>query len=175
MVRSWGVALPFEYIRERTAGGPRLAPREIARFQFMSNSDVHKISADENVAMKRRVVFAATVAAIAVATLLVFVLVPVPQHFAMRNVSVSDDEVGCTGILTSRGTTVSFQWSAPSYISFGAWSCSANWIVYWGNGTNGSDSFVSQGGVYEFGAICGYGTCVVANVSGSYTGPLLQL
>jgi hypothetical protein len=124
---------------------------------------------------RRRVKIVSVAGAIAVATFLVLVLVPVPRHFAMRNVSVSDDEVGCTGFLTSRGTTVSFQWSAPSYISFGAWSCSANWIVYCGNGTNGSDSFVSQGGVYEFGAICGYGYCLAANVAGSYTGPLLQM
>jgi hypothetical protein len=122
------------------------------------------------------VIVAGAAAAIVVATFLVLVIVPVPQHFVMHEVAVYDLETTCSGILTTKGTTVSFQWSAPTYISFGAWSCSANSIVYWGNGTSGSDSFVSQGGVYSFGTICSpTGPCWAANVSGSYTGPLLPL
>jgi hypothetical protein len=54
---------------------------------------------------------------------------------------------------------VAFQWSAPSPICFYVVSCSANQVAYEGNGTQGSGSFVSVGGAYEFGASCPEGPC----------------
>jgi len=114
-------------------------------------------------------------AAIAVATLVVLVVVPVPQHFTLHEVAIYDLQRSCPGIDTAQGTPVNFHWSAPSPIFFFALSCSANQVAYEGNGTSGSGSFVSVGGVYEFGASCGgpY-PCVAANVSGSYAAPLLS-
>lgn len=125
---------------------------------------------------KRRLVIAGVAAAIVVAIFLVLVLVPVPQNFTMRDVSFGTFAPACSGILTTKGTTVSYQWSAPSNISFGVYSCATNWVVHEGSGTSGSGSITSVGGVYEFGAICGGpGNCVTATVTGTYTGPLLQL
>jgi len=122
------------------------------------------------------VVTIAIAVAISIATVVALASVPVRQHFALYDTLVSDAETGCTGILTFPGTGVSFHWSSPSKVSFGAWSCSKNSIVYMAVGTNGSGYFVSVGGVYEFGATCAEGpSCVTANVSGTYSGPLLAL
>ena len=127
--------------------------------------------------VRRRRSFVVGIAVVvALAGSLALVLVPVPQQFSLHEVAVYDLEIGCGGVFTAQGTTVSFHWSAPALISFGAWSCSANQMVYWGNGTSGSGSFVSPGGVYEFGTICPpMGSCWPANVSGAYTAPILPL
>ena len=129
--------------------------------------------------MRRRgLVILAIAIAIAVAAILALGVIPVKHQYFLSEAAVNDLETTCTGILTSPGSVVSFHWSAPSTISFGAWSCSANHIVYQGNGTNGTGTFTSIGGVYEFGTICpslSAPPCVPANVSGTYTGPLLAL
>jgi len=111
----------------------------------------------------------------AIAVFLFLVLVPVPQHFTMHGAAIYDPNWSCTGIDTTKGTTVSFSWSAPSPIVFFVVSCTANDVAFEGNGTSGSGSFVSVGGVYQFGASCPEGPCVAADVSGSFTGPLLSL
>ena len=115
-------------------------------------------------------------AAIVVATFLVLVLVPVPQHFTMNGAAIYDPNTTCTGIYATQGTTVNFHWSAPSPITFFVVGCSINQVVYEGNGTSGSGAFVSTGSVYQFGAGCpGPVPCVPADVSGSFTSPLLVL
>ncbi|MGA8424779.1 MAG: hypothetical protein WB778_06615 [Thermoplasmata archaeon] len=125
---------------------------------------------------KRRLPIVGLSVGVAVATFLVLVLVPVPQHFSMRGAAIYDLQMTCSGIYATQGTTVSFHWSAPSSIYFFVVSCPANQGVYEGNGTIGSGSFVSTGSVYEFGASCpGSTPCVPADVSGSYTSPLLVL
>ena len=114
--------------------------------------------------------------AIAVAVFLFLVLVPAPQHFSMTDAAITDLSPSCAGIDTTKGTTISFHWSAPTSTYFFVVSCSANEEVYSANGTSGSGSLVSVGGVYEFGGSCPSQLfCVPANVSGSYTGPLLAL
>jgi hypothetical protein len=113
---------------------------------------------------------------IATAALLALMLVPVSQQFSLRGVAIYDLQFSCPGIDTTRGTTVYFHWSAASPTSFFVVSCSLNQVVYSGNGSQGWGSFVSAGGVYEFGSGCpGPGPCYPADVSGSYTEPLLQL
>jgi hypothetical protein len=106
-------------------------------------------------------------------------LVPVHQSFTMHDKAVFDLETTCSGIDTLWGTSISFHWSAAANISFGVWSCSANWLTYMANGTGGSGSLVSRGGVYEFGTACPPtaipSNCVGANVSGNYTRPLLEI
>ena len=125
---------------------------------------------------RRRFVVVVVAVPVVVAAFLSLILVPIPQHLSMHEVAVRDLATSCTGIETTKGTSVGFHWSAPVSISFGAWSCAANQLVYWGNGTSGSDTFVSQGGTYEFGTICPpTSPCWPANVSGTYTGPLLPL
>jgi hypothetical protein len=125
---------------------------------------------------ERRHLVALAVAACAAIVIsgIALALLPVPQHFKLREVAVYDLSTTCSGILTSQGTRVQFGWSAPTPVLFGAWSCALNSLVYTGNGTYGSDSFISEGGVYEFGTICpGNGYCTAANVSGSFSGPIL--
>jgi hypothetical protein len=125
---------------------------------------------------KRRIVMVGAAASVAVATLLALVLVPVPQHFSMHGVAIYDLQTACTGIDASQGTTVYFHWSAAGWTDFFVLSCSANQVVFAGNGTQGSGTFVSTGGVYEFGSACpGPEPCYPADVSGTYTGPLLPL
>ena len=130
---------------------------------------------------KRRIAVAGIAAGIAVATFLVLVLVPVPQHFTMHGAAIYDPNTSCAvgysnTIDTTIGTSVNFHWSAPSSITFFAVKCSSTYDVpYVGNGTSGSGTFISDGGVYQFGASCPEGSCVAADVSGSYTGPILQL
>jgi hypothetical protein len=117
--------------------------------------------------------------AVAVAALLVTIsalsAIPVPREFDLQGVAVSDAEISCSGISTVAGTAVSFHWWAASTVLFGAWSCTESRLVYEASGTSGAASFLSQGGTYEFGSYCGEGSCVSANVSGSYVGPLLTL
>jgi hypothetical protein len=125
---------------------------------------------------RRRFVVVGAAVAIAVAVFLLLVLVPVPQHFTMMNAAIYDPNTSCTGIDTTKGTTISFRWSAPSFTYFFVVSCSANEEVYSANGTSGSGSLVSVGGVYQFGGSCpNESFCVPADVSGTYTGPLLPL
>jgi hypothetical protein len=124
---------------------------------------------------RRRWAIALVAAAVAAGTVLVLALVPVPQQFSFRGAAIYDLQTSCAGVDTTRGTTVSFHWSTPSPTYFFVVSCSANDVAYEGNGTQGTGSFVSVGGVYEFGASCPEGPCVAADVSGSYTGPLLPL
>ncbi len=113
---------------------------------------------------------------IAAAALLALMLVPVPQQFSLRGAAIYDLQLSCPGVDTARGATVSFHWSAASSTNFFVVSCSLNQVVYTGNGSQGSGSFVSAGGVYEFGSGCpGPGPCYPADVSGRYTEPLLQL
>ncbi len=101
------------------------------------------------------------------------VLVPVPQPFIMLNTAVYDLEP-CGGIYTEAGTVVSVQWSAPSNTTLLILSCSSDWYTSQ-SGTSGSGSFVSSGGLYEFGASCPSGPCVLANVQGRYIGPILPM
>jgi hypothetical protein len=119
----------------------------------------------------------ATAASAAVATLACLALVPVRQHFALYDTEVYDGEPpsACTGIQTSQGTGVSFSWSAPSNITFGAWSCSLNENLYLADGASGLGYFVSPGGPIQFGAVCASEPCVKASVNGTYGGPLLTL
>lgn len=128
---------------------------------------------------KRHLALPLGVSAVALVTAFAtLTIVPLHQSFTMHDVAVYDLEMTCSGIDTVKGTSVHFQWWAASTISFGAWSCSANRIVYDESGTNGSGAFTSIGGVYEFGTVCppvGPPPCVAANVSGTYTGPLLAL
>ncbi|HTT44793.1 MAG TPA: hypothetical protein VMH38_02095 [Thermoplasmata archaeon] len=125
---------------------------------------------------RRRLVVVGAVIAIVVGAFLVLILVPVPQHFAMTGAAIYDPNTSCTGIDTTKGTTISFHWSAPSFTYFFVVSCSANEEAYSANGTSGSGSLVSLGGVYQFGGSCpNESFCVPANVSGTYTGPLLPL
>lgn len=128
---------------------------------------------------RRRVTIVGVAGAIAAATFLVLVLVPVPQHFLMRGVAIYDPNISCAvgysnTIDTTAGTSVNFHWSAPSSIVFFVVKCNSIYNVpYIGNGTGGSGTFISEGGVYQFGASCPEGSCVPADVAGSYTGPLL--
>lgn len=113
--------------------------------------------------------------AVAASMVAVLVLVPVPQAFSMSHVAIYDPNASCAGIDTSPGTTVSFHWSAASPTIFFVVSCTANQVAFEGNGTGGSGSFVSVGGVYQFGASCPEGPCVTADVVGTYTAPVLPL
>jgi len=125
---------------------------------------------------KRRRMAGAVIAIVACAAIGVAILVPVPQTFSMHGVAIYDLEMDCPGIYTTQGTTVTFHWSAASSTGFAVVSCSANQVVYEGNGTTGSGSFVSVGGVYEFGSTCpGPEPCYPADVTGSFTSPLLPL
>jgi hypothetical protein len=124
---------------------------------------------------KRRRLIAGISVGVAASAFLVLTLVPVPQLFVMHGAALYDLEPTCAGIDTAQGTSVSFHWSAPSLIIFLVVSCSANQIAYQGNGTSGLGTFVSVGGVYEFGASCPEGPCVAADVYGIFTGPILPL
>ena len=123
---------------------------------------------------RRTIVILSSAAAI-LATFLVFLVVPVPQQFALNGTAIYDPNVSCTGIDTFPATLVSFHWSARSFVSFFAVSCTLNQVEYSGNGSSGNGAFVSPGGFIELGAACPEGTCVTANVSGNFTGPLIPV
>ncbi|MCI4319178.1 MAG: hypothetical protein L3K23_03470 [Thermoplasmata archaeon] len=131
----------------------------------------------------RRLVIVGIVIAVALTTFLAFALVPVRQQFTLRGTAIYDPNSACQGIHsvycsevdTTQGTTLVFHWSAPTPITFFVVSLSANQEAYDGNGSSGSGSLVSVGGFYQFGAACPEGPCVAADVSGSFTGPLLAL
>lgn len=125
---------------------------------------------------KRRLFVIGVCVGVAAATLLVLTLVPVPRTFTMHGAAIYDLQTTCPGIDTTRGTAVNFHWSAGGPTYFYVVCCSANRAIYQANGTQGSGSFVSVGGVYEFGSACpGPGPCYPADVYGTYTGPLLAL
>lgn len=117
----------------------------------------------------------AIAAVVAVGTLLVLTIVPFPQSFSFGDAYIPDPNPGCSGIVTSKGTTVTFSWNAPSPVDFFVVSCGGHGDPYYAFGTVGSGSFVSAGGAYEFGASCPKGPCVGANVTGHFSGPLLLL
>lgn len=128
--------------------------------------------------MKRLALALGASALAVVLTIATLAVAPIHQSFRMHGAEVWDLENSCSGIDSAKGTLVSFHWSAATSISFGAWSCSADRIVYQENGTNGLGAFISEGGLYSFGAICpspGPPPCVPADVYGTYTGPLLPL
>ena len=120
------------------------------------------------------IVTGATVGAILY--LLFLTLVPIPQAFTLQNAAIYDLQSSCPGIDTVVGTVVHFRWSTASPTVFFVVSCSAQQVAYEGTGTHGAGTFVSVGGVYEFGSGCGgpY-PCYPARVDGTYSGPLLPL
>lgn len=130
---------------------------------------------------RKRLVIIGTAVGITAVVISSLILVPVPQHFVIQGAAIYDPNTSCAlgfpnTIDTTSGTSVNFHWSAASSITFFAVKCYSIYDVpYIGNGTGGSGTFVSQGGVYQFGASCPEGPCVAADVSGSYTGPVLPL
>lgn len=124
---------------------------------------------------RRRPVIIGVSVGIAVAAFLVLALVPIPHAFSIQG-AVIPDLYTCTGLGPTQGTTVNFHWSAGGWTYFYVVGCSANQVVYQANGTQGSGAFVATGGTYDFGSGCpGPGPCYPADVSGTYTGPLLPL
>jgi hypothetical protein len=112
--------------------------------------------------------------AVSIATFLVLVLVLTPHDFTIDNAVIADI-APCSGLETLQDTSVTFHWTDSSTITFFVVSCSESQIVYEGNGTQGSGSLVSVRVVYEFGAGCPERRCPQTDVSGSLTGPLLNL
>lgn len=158
-----GVGLVTQVVVERRRSGRHGARPKASRSPV-----------DRSAPTSRRMGITAIAVGVAAVTVVVLVLVPVPQGFTVHNGAIYDVEVRCTGLDTVPGTTVSFDWSAPSFTHFAVVSCSGNQAGYRGNGTSGSGSFVSGGGIYEFGAVCvGVGPCIKANVSGTYTAPFI--
>jgi len=132
----------------------------------------------------RTSVLAVTGALVGVLAFLLFV--PVPQVFVFQGAVLPDlwtcptalpsSGLGSAyGILTTKGTSVTYHWSAPSPVTFAVVSCEPNGPQYGENGTGGSGTFVSPGGIFAFGVGCAVGPCVGADVWGTYTGPLLVL
>ncbi|MHB8586117.1 MAG: hypothetical protein ACYDDF_09840 [Thermoplasmatota archaeon] len=101
-------------------------------------------------------------------------LIPIPQQsFSLQGATIGD-AVPCRGIEISAGP-VSFHWATSGPSGFRVRSCSTG-TVYEANGTAGAGSFISAGGTYEFGSLCGGPPtipCYPANVSGTHNGPLL--
>ncbi len=128
---------------------------------------------------RRRLLVVIAVVVAVVSAIVLLALVPVPQHFALRNAAIYDGDPSgsaCPGIDTTQGTVVSFHWNSGAFTYFFVVGCGGQPNPYDANGTSGSGSFVSAGGMYEFGGSCPSSRfCVPANVSGSYTGPLLAL
>jgi len=132
---------------------------------------------------RRRLLIIGIVGLVAISSVAALALIPIRQHFTMTGTAIYDPntacsgfpKVGCSVVDTTQGTSLIFHWSAPSPIVFFVVGISANQVAYEGNGTSGSGSLVSAGGFYQFGASCPEGPCVTAEVSGSYTGPILSL
>jgi hypothetical protein len=113
---------------------------------------------------------------VAVGLGLVLTLVPVwPRPFSLSEAVIYDPNVDCTGIAPGPSSTVVFHWSAPANTTFAVVSCSGNGVPYTASGTHGSGEFLAAAGVYQFGAECGPLSCVGANVSGTYTSPILPV
>ncbi len=81
------------------------------------------------------------------ATLLVLILLPVPRAFTMHGAAIYDLEPISAGIATTSGTTATLHWPAGGWTYFFVVRCSARQVAYQSNGTRGSGSFVSSGGV----------------------------
>jgi hypothetical protein len=123
--------------------------------------------------------FAATIGAALWPALL---LAPVPQPFAMHGTAIYDPNSACIGfppsldcseLDTTQGTVLDFHWSASSSTAFFVVSLKTNQVAYAGSGTSGSGALTSVGGFYQFGAACPEGPCIPADVSGTYTGPII--
>ena len=115
---------------------------------------------------------------VAVSILLLLFVMPIPHRFSITE-SASEDLYQCEGRTTisiPSGDEVTFDWSTPSNVSFGVWNCTAGYVFLEQNGTNGAGSFVSTGGAYGFTSLCGgyFPSCPPANVTGTYSGPLLK-
>lgn len=128
---------------------------------------------------RRRVTAIAGGAAAAAVILLVLSFVPVSRSFAFSSEVLGPYFPQCSGLQIPRGAVVAFHWVAPTAVSvFEVWNCATGTGVYVIDASqNGSGSFVSAGGTYAFGAGCLLGVqpleCIPANVTGSYTSPLL--
>jgi hypothetical protein len=122
---------------------------------------------------RRRIWVAAIVALAGVVALVVLATVPVRQTFAFANAAIYDPAASCSGIQFPSGVTITFHWSAANTTYFFVIGCSGSTIVYESYGTAGTGSFVAHGDVYDFGSGCATGPCYPAQVSGSYTAPLI--
>ncbi|HTT17138.1 MAG TPA: hypothetical protein VMH49_07285 [Thermoplasmata archaeon] len=118
---------------------------------------------------------AVIVAAVTVSVALVAPHLTVRQQFVFHDAAIYDLSRSCApAIDAARDTVVSFHWSTPAPTIFFVVGCGGSTgVPYEGNGSSGSGAFVSAGGWYKFGASCPEGPCIAANVSGSFTGPLL--
>jgi hypothetical protein len=122
-----------------------------------------------------RLAFLALLLATACVALFVLVL-PFPHSFSITDSYRGDLYSRCSGIDTTKGDAVSFSWTTSNRTTFGVWSCTSSSIFYWANGTSGSGAFVSDGGVYGFGSLCGvFGDCWPANVTGEVSYPILRV
>lgn len=127
-------------------------------------------------ASRQRTLIVASATVGSILNLLFLTLFPIPMAFTLENAAIYDLQMICPGIDPVAGTVVHFHWSTSSPTVFFVVSCSAQQVAYEGNGTHGSGTFVSVGGMYEFGSSCaGPYTCYPAWVAGTYSGPLLPL
>jgi hypothetical protein len=117
-------------------------------------------------------VLTVVVAAAAILTPVILFVAPFPRAFALHDQLVGDDSAYCQGISPPDGSTVSFQWASAAPTHFLVVSCEGG-ATYTAYGTGGSGRFAAWGGTYELGGQCIPGSCVPANISGSYTAPLL--
>ena len=125
---------------------------------------------------RRRTALTAGIAVgVAAGVVAALVLLPVPQSFSIHDAAIYDPNVVCAGIDTSPGAVVHFRRTAASPHNIFVVSSSAQDVADEGNGTDGSGSFVSVGGVYQFGAACPEGPCITADVTGTFTAPVLPL
>ena len=119
-------------------------------------------------------------AGIAVAVFLLLTLAPVSHSFEVR-FGVLSDLSPCKGPSFPDGVTVTFRWtSSPPSAGIGVWSCSSAAPVAVQFLSNDSGRFVSDGGAYDFGAMCPDvhpvpPVCPWANVTGTYLAPLIGL
>ncbi len=113
---------------------------------------------------------------IVLTTGLVLFVMPVSHGFSVRAAYLGplDRCPSFLSVSVPAGETVAYRWSAPSDVSFAIWDCATGERSVEQNGTSGSGSFVSNGGTFGFASLGGYGGVTPpANVTGTYTGPLL--
>ena len=152
---------------------PDLLLRRRAR-RFASESPPGPALGPVSIPVARRAWLLVICVGVALALLVAMAVTPVPQSFTLHSVAIYDLQFDCPGVMIPSGSSVSFHWSAGGPTAFFVVGCSANREYYVGNGTSGSGSFVSTGGVYEFGSGCpGPSPCYPADVTGTYTGPLI--